>query len=222
MFHLKAHIVNIVPILICLWSVLAGAQESARVDVGLFSQSDTSGWEIRKYSGTTDYALTLFDGKQVLSADSRQSASAFYKKIKVDLDKTPILHWSWRKVRPINPGDEFDKQGDDFVARIYVIKSGGLFLWRARTLIYVWSYQHSKNDVWNNPFAGEKTKMLSQRDASDPQDTWFSERRNVAADFKQIFGKDIRQIEGVAIMTDSDNSGLSARALYGDIFFSAE
>lgn len=64
--------------------------------------------------------------------------------------------------------------------------------------------------------------MLSQRDASDPQDTWFSERRNVAADFKQIFGKDFRQIEGVGIMTDSDNSGLSARALYGDIFFSAE
>ena len=107
------------------------------MDVGLFSQSDTSGWEIRKYSGTTDYALTLFDGKQVLLADSRQSASAFYKNINVDLDKTPILHWSWLTVGPINPGDELKKQGDDFVARISVINNGGLFLGTTRTFIYV-------------------------------------------------------------------------------------
>jgi len=64
--------------------------------------------------------------------------------------------------------------------------------------------------------------MLAQRDASDPQGTWFNERRNVVRDFKRLHGKDIRRIDGVAIMTDSDNSGLSARALYGDIFFSKD
>jgi hypothetical protein len=64
--------------------------------------------------------------------------------------------------------------------------------------------------------------MLAQRDASDPEATWFSERRNVLLDFKRLHGKDIRQIDGVAIMTDSDNSGLNARALYGDIYFSKD
>ena len=88
-------------------------------------------------------------------------------------------------------------------------------------LNYVWSYQHKRQDTWNNPFAGENSKMLAQRDASDTRGTWFSEQRNVAVDFKQLLGKDIRQIDGVAIMTDSDNSGLSASALYGDIYFSA-
>jgi hypothetical protein len=63
--------------------------------------------------------------------------------------------------------------------------------------------------------------LLAQRDASDPEATWFSERRNVVLDFNRLHGKDIRQIDGVAIMTDSDNSGLSATALYGDIFFSS-
>ena len=207
-------------ILVFLPLATGWAQPVERVDVGLFSQNDISGWEIREFAGATDYSLSLVDGKQVLLADSQQSASAFYKKIKVDLEKTPILNWSWRKVQSINPGNELDKKGDDFVARIYVVKSGGLFFWNTMALNYVWSYQHKREDTWNNPFAGNKAKMLAHRDASDPQGTWFKERRNVAKDFKRLLDKDIRQIDGVAIMTDSDNSGLSAKALYGDIYFS--
>ena len=203
-----------------LLAVAASAQQDERVDVGLFSQNDVSGWEIRNFAGATDYSLTQVDGKQVIVADSRQSASAYYKKIDVDLDKTPILNWSWRKENTIDPGDELDKNGDDYVARVYVVKTNGMILSTTIALNYVWSYQHHKNDTWGNPFAQENSKMLAQRDASDPEATWFSERRHVALDFKRLHGKDIRRIDGVAIMTDSDNSGLSATALYGDIYFS--
>jgi hypothetical protein len=197
------------------------AQPHVRVDVGSFSQNDISGWEIRVFAGATSYQLTLVDGKQVLAADSRQSGSMFYKKIRVDLEQTPILNWSWRKEHEIDPGNELDQKGDDYVARIYVVKSERLIWWKTIALNYVWSYQHKRKDVWDNPFAGRNSKMLAQRDASDPTGVWFTERRNVAMDFKRLFGKDIRQIDGVAIMTDSDNSGLNARALYGDIFFDA-
>jgi hypothetical protein len=197
------------------------AQPGERVDVGLFSKNDVSGWEIRNFAGATDYSLTRIDGKQVVVASSHQSASAFYKKIDIDLDKTPILNWSWRKENTINPGDELDKKGDDYIARIYVVKTNGMNLPTTIALNYVWSYQHQKNDTWGNPFAQESSKMLAQRDASDPEATWFSERRNVVLDFSRLHGKDIRQIDGIAIMTDSDNSGLSATALYGDIFFSS-
>jgi hypothetical protein len=216
----KVRIVYALLILNFLIVATAWAQPYSRVDVGLFSQNDTSGWEVREFKGATDYSLKRVDGKLVLAADSRQSASAYYKKIRVDLDKTPILNWSWRKEQSIDPGNELDKNGDDFVARIYVVKNGGILWWRTIALNYVWSYRHKRQDTWNNPFAGDKSKMIAQRDASDPQATWFHEKRNVAIDFKKILGKDIRQIDGIAIMTDSDNSGLSARALYGDIFFS--
>ena len=216
----KVRIVYALLILNFLIVATAWAQPYSRVDVGLFSQNDTSGWEVREFKGATDYSLKRVDGKLVLAADSRQSASAYYKKIRVDLDKTPILNWSWRKEQSIDPGNELDKNGDDFVARIYVVKNGGILWWRTIALNYVWSYRHKRQDTWNNPFAGEKSKMIAQRDASDPQATWFHEKRNVVIDFKKLLGRDIRQIDGIAIMTDSDNSGLSARALYGDIFFS--
>ena len=204
----------------CILSVSATVQTGERVDVGLFSKNDTSGWETRNFAGATDYSLIQVDGKLVVVADSRQSASTYYKKIDIDLGKTPILNWSWRKEQPIDPGNELDKKGDDYVARIYVVKSSGMILSETIALNYVWSYQHHRNDTWNNPFAGENSIMLAQRDASDHQGTWFNERRNVVLDFKRLHGKDIRRIDGVAIMTDSDNSGLNARALYGDIYFS--
>jgi len=86
----------------------AWAQLYERVDVGLFSLNDTSGWDIRNFAAATDYSLIQVGGKLVVVADSRQSASTYYKKNDIDLGKTPILNWSWRKEQPIDPGDELD------------------------------------------------------------------------------------------------------------------
>jgi hypothetical protein len=193
-----------------------------RVDIGLFSQQDITLWKQKKFSGQTHYSLQLDNKRIILSADSQQSASAFYKKIKVDLEKTPFLNWSWSKQKQINPGKESEKLGDDFVGRLYVIKDGGLFFWKTLSLNYVWSYQHSKNESWDSPFAGSKSKMVSLRDISDSKDLWFIEKRNVYQDFNTLLGKTIKTIDGIAIMTDSDNSGLSSKAYYGDIYFTAD
>lgn len=193
-----------------------------RVEIGLFSQQDIQGWKQKEFSGITSYSLKSHDKQSVLSADSRQSASAFYKKIRVDLEKTPILNWSWLKQLAINPGLETKKTGDDFVARLYVIKDGGFLFWKTLAINYVWSYQRSKGESWDNPFAGAHAKMVSQRDVESPGNTWLLEKRNVKQDFEALHGEKISHIDGVAIMTDSDNSGKVARALYGDIYFTDE
>lgn len=192
-----------------------------RVDVGLFSQGQITGWQHKEFKGKTDYRLVELDQATVLKATSDESASAFYLPVRVDLHKTPLLNWSWRKVKSLNPGNENEKSGDDYVARLYVIKDGGVLFWKTRAINYVWSYQHTKQQVWDNPFAGSSAKMLAQRDASDAEDLWFFESRNIAEDFRELHGLDLDYIDGVALMTDSDNSGLSATAVYGDIYFTA-
>ena len=201
---------------------LSNLAAADRVDVGLFSEQDIAGWKHKEFSGTTLYTLQTLNNTTVLSALSKQSASAFYKKISIDLEKTPVMHWSWLKLRTMNPGDENTKAGDDFVARVYVIKDGGLLFWKTLVINYVWSFAHAGNDVWENPFAGRNALMLAQRDRSDPAGVWIREKRNIAEDFRQLHGKTIKTIDGVAIMTDSDNSGLMAEAYYGDIYFSAD
>lgn len=187
---------------------------------GRFSQTGLEGWKQKIFDGKTTYQL-IDPGKGVVEAVSNNSASALYLPLEVDLRKTPWLHWRWQKRRAIGPGDENLKSGDDFVARVYVVKKGGLRFWKTQAINYVWSAGHRKGEVWDNPFAGRNARMLSLRDASDPQGQWFEEKRNVAEDFRQLFGKSPGRIDGIAIMTDSDNSNLSAEALYGDLWFSA-
>lgn len=38
-------------------------------------------------------------------------------------------------------------------------------------------------------------------------------------DFKRYFSKEVRYVDAVAFMTDSDNTGRRAVAYYGDMFF---
>ena len=213
-----AYLLPVLTLLLLLNPVAA----EQRNDVGQFSKSDISGWKQKSFVGETRYELVEQNSPSALQATSDGSASAFYFPIKVDLTKTPVLNWSWQKLQNLDPGDEKAKSGDDFVARVYVIKKGGVFFWNTRAINYVWNYQHRKNEVWDNPFAGKNAMMLAQRDATDAEQVWFEERRNIAEDFKRLHGIDIDHIDGVAIMTDSDNSGKSAQALYGDIYFTAD
>jgi len=193
-----------------------------RINIGNFSSNNIEGWEEKSFSGNTEYSLSHEQDETALLAISKNTASAFYKKIAIDLTKTPYLNWSWKKLSTLNPGDENKKQGDDFVARVYVVKDGGLLLWKTKALNYVWSFTHKKNAQWDNPFVGNKARMIAMRDQQDEENKWFTEKRNIVEDFKQQFAIDITEIDGVAIMTDTDNSGGEASAMYGDIFFTAE
>ena len=50
--------------------------------------------------------------------------------------------------------------------------------------------------------------------------TWVREQRNVAADFKALFGREPTRVGKIAIMTDSNDSRGDAEALFGDLLFS--
>ncbi len=207
---------------ICLILLSEPLLAAQRVEVGRFSAGDVEGWQHKVFEGKTQYRLLRQGGTTVMEADSVASASAFYREMEIDLDKTPVLHWRWRKRLAVQPQDENSKAGDDFVARVYVIKDGGLWVWKTRAINYVWSFRHRKGEVWDNPFAGKRAKMVAIRDAQDAGQSWFEQQRNVREDFKSLLGQDVERIDGIAIMTDSDNTDTAAQAEYGDIWFSSE
>ncbi len=193
-----------------------------RVDIGNFSTGSLSGWESRSFVGQTKYNIEQQDGQSVLMAKSVGSASGLGRKVTVDLTKTPFVNWSWKVERGLPEIDETKKSGDDYAARLYVVKSGGALAWKTKALNYVWSGSQSRETVWPNAFKPGNSKMFAARGSEDSTGTWHHEKRNVREDFKKVFGKDITSIDAVAIMTDTDNTGLSAIAAYGDIYFSAE
>ena len=196
------------------------AAEPLTIPVGEFSREKLDEWEEKSFEGNTRYTLVEQGGRQVLKAESRAAASGLFREILVDLDKTPFLNWSWRIENSLEGLDEQTKQGDDYPARIYVVVSGGLAFWRTRAVNYVWASRLPRGFEWPNAFAGDNAMMVALRSGEARARKWVREKRDVRADLRRFFGNDIRYIDGVALMTDTDNSLQQATAYYGDIFFS--
>jgi len=190
--------------------------------VGEFSRNRLDGWEHKTFKGETRYQLQTLDGVMVLKADSQGAASGLFKEQRIDLEQTPFLNWSWRVANRLEGLNEQSKAGDDYVARIYVVVKGGLAFWQTKAINYVWASNTAKDSVWPNAFAGDHAMMLALRGPEAPLNIWHSEKRNVQADLKKLFGKDFRYIDAVALMTDTDNSGGQVAAFYGDIWFSKD
>jgi hypothetical protein len=207
-------------VLVALYACLAlsRAVQAETVIIGDFSAGDLTGWEEKSFSGETQYSLVEQNGVKVLAAHSDGTASGYVKKVKVNLAKTPILNWSW-KTENILPGlDEKTKQGDDYPVRIYVVFSGGLFFWKTRALNYVWSNRQPIGAAWPNAFTSH-AMMIAVESGKSMLGQWVHYKRNVRKDFKRYFGTDQIQADAVALMTDTDNSGLKADSYYGNIYF---
>lgn len=209
-----------------LYAMLALTARADVLTVGRFSAGDLSGWETKSFKGQTQYRLVPADGggadgQHVLRAESGGTASGLFKRLHVDLARTPILHWRWRVDNILTSIDERTKQGDDYPARIYVVISGGVWFWRTQALNYVWSSYQPPGASWPNAFTSHAV-MLAVESGSSKLGRWVDFRRDVRQDLRRYLGMTAESIDAVAIMTDTDNSGQHAVAYYGDIYFSSE
>lgn len=207
----------LVALLICL-STHAMAQD---IMVGHFSAADLSSWEEKEFVGRTQYSLAQLGENTVLQASSNASASAFYRSAKIDLSKTPYLHWSWQVENIYTDTDANTKAGDDYPARIYVVVEG-FWPWNTLALNYVFANNNEPvASSWANPFTSNAHMIVVDSDP-DHLHKMRSYRVDVRADFKRYFNEDVDSIDGIAIMSDSDNSKQSSKAYFGDIYFSQE
>lgn len=201
-----------------VWSTAAWA---AKLEIGNFADGELAGWKEKVFSGKTAYQLVKQDDGWLLMATSKVTASGLYKKQSVDLTKTPYLNWTWKVDNVLDGVDERTKAGDDYPARIYVVFSGGLLFWKTRALSYVWSSNQPVNSAWPNAFTAN-THMVAARSGTAKLGITLQEKRNVREDFRRHFGEDVTEADAIAIMTDTDNSGLAATAHYGNIYFSSQ
>ena len=186
------------------------------------SPGDDRGWEIEEFEGQTRYRVVELDGRRVLEADSVATASSLYLEREIDLTATPILEWSWRIEKPLAVDDERIKDGDDYAARVYVVAPGEGLFGLPRAINYVWANRADVGESWPNPFTA-KVMMVAVHSGDGDAGTWQTYRRDVRADFLRLFEMEVDELEGIAVMTDSDNnSGQSARAWYGELAFHPE
>ena len=185
----------------------------------------------------TRYSIVIDDGVTVLRADAQDSVSGLSQAVKVNPAEHPILKWRWKISNTLKASDLKTKEGDDFPARTYVMfdypleklsfgERTKLRLARAlydpnlpaATLCYVWDGKAPVGTIAPSPYT-DRVRIVVVESGGARINRWLDMERNVAADFRAAFGEDAPAVTAVAIATDTDNTGESATAFYGDISF---
>ena len=204
-----------VVLLLCVSISCAHADE---ITVSRFATDGIKGWESKSFKGTTDYRIVQEDGRTVLKAHAKGAASGLTKKLKFSPQTYRYLKWNWKISGAIAQGNEKTKQGDDYAARVYVVFPGRFF-WQMRALNYIWANKLPKGEFVPNAFTSN-AMLLAVESGPAKAGQWLHEERDVLADYRRVFGEDPPEAGGIAIMTDTDNTGAEATAWYGEIVLS--
>ncbi len=246
--NVKKRILYLIFLGILLWENLLAADTSQPpMVVGPFSSSLAGdvlppGWKpmvFDKIKNLTTYTLVKEDGLVVIKAHSNASSSGLIRRMSIDPLKYPVISWRWKTKNLLKNADVTLKSGDDYPARIYItfaydgskVSFFEKTKFNAAKLIYgeyppmaainyIWDTKAPKETSVPNAYT-DKVMMVVVESGKANLNTWVDEKRNILNDYRRLFGQEPPMISGVAIMTDTDNTGEGATTFYGDIIFSS-
>ena len=186
-----------------------------------FNDDEFKKLEVRKIKKKTTYTLGSNDKGNFLKAEAQGVASGLGKELKINLNKTPYINITWKVEEDLSGIEENSKKGHDYAARVFVIKKTGATALSNRAINYVFSSNKSVGENWPSPFTKKSIDYVLSTTKKNKNE-WVTVKANVKEDFKTLHGLDVNELNGVAIMTDTDNSKLKAVSYYQNIYFSSE
>jgi hypothetical protein len=209
---------SLCPFLCSIAFFTAAVGRTNELAVSNFELDGLKGWTPKIFEGKTDYSLAKENGRVVVRATSHAAASCLVKQIKFNPAEYRYLRWSWKIENIIESGDEKNKAGDDYAARLYVVFPG-YFFWQTRAINYIWANRLPKGKSIPNAYTAQ-AMMVAVESGPSLAGSWVDEERDILSDFKRLFGEEPKETTAIAIMTDTDNTGESAVAWYGNIVIS--
>jgi len=189
-----------------------------------FTEEELLELEVRKVRGAknkTVYSVGSNENGNFLKAEADNAASGLGKELKIDLNKTPFINITWKIEKDLRGIKENTKKGHDYAARVFAIKKTGATPLSNRAINYVFS---SNSDVGDNRPSPYTKKSIDNVLAStkDSFNQWVTVKSNVKEDFKRFHDLDVNELDGLAIMADTDNSKKRSIAYFQNIYFSAQ
>ena len=220
------------------------AESPSVIEVGKFSsgtvgQAMPDGWKpltFKKIPKHTSYEVVKDGGVTIVKAVSEASASGLIKTVAIDPKEFPIIRWRWKVDNLLKSSDVTRKEGDDYPARLYItfeydpdkVSFGKKLKFKAgqalfgdipiAALNYIWDTKAPVGAIVENAYT-DFARMVVVESGAQNVGMWVDEERNIYEDYKKAFGEEPPMINGVAIMSDTDNTKEQATAYYGDIVF---
>ncbi|MFM9970714.1 MAG: DUF3047 domain-containing protein [Burkholderiales bacterium] len=194
-------------------------------------------WSFSRLKKPTEYRMVSLRGRNVMRAHAHGSASGLTHDVDVDLKSFPVLRWRWLVEELIPGADNTQAHAEDSPVRIVLAFSGDKSKWDFgerilatqlrmlagfempyATLTYIWENNAPKGTLIHSRHTG-RSKMIVAESGKEKLGQWWEESRNVYEDYKRAFGEEPGRLYAIAIMTDTDNTGATSHAYYGDIVF---
>jgi hypothetical protein len=195
-----------------------------RINVFEFTEAELLDLQVRKVRGAdnkTEYSVGSNNNGNYIKAVADNAASGLGKEVKIDLNMTPFINITWKVEKDLSGILENTKKGHDFAARVFVIKKTGATPLSNRAINYVFS---SNSDVGFNSPSPYTKKSIDNVLATTKENfnEWVTVKANVKKDFKKFHNLDVNELDGLAIMSDTDNSKMKSISYYQNIYFSAD
>ena len=205
-----------------IWFIVSSITVANEIKVFDFTEAELSELDVRKVRGAdnkTTYTIGSNENGNFLKAVADNAASGLGKEMKIDLNKTPYINITWKIEKDLPGIKENTKKGHDFAARVFAVKKTGATPLSNRAINYVFS---SNNEVGFNSPSPYTKKSIDNVLASTKSNLneWITVKANVKKDFKKFHDLDVNELDGLAIMSDTDNSKMKAIAYYQNIYFS--
>jgi len=213
------------------------AADPGLLSLGNFARG-LDGWRVQRLDPKiepTVFSVAVIDGVSAVAAASDKSMAMLARKIEGDIAGTPNLCWRWRIESVIAEADIRTRAGDDLAARIYVglnfprqrlsvVERIGLIVARRKygdalpdsAINYVWDNRTPRGTLLPNAYT-KRTQMYVLRSGNEDAGGWVEERRNILTDMERAFGAADGKPILIALASDTDNTGATARAAFADL-----
>lgn len=172
-------------------------------------------WQEKKFfTRPTLYSVVEEAGQLALHATSHAAHAGLARRVECLAPTASKLRWRWKIKNPLaNPHDERSRAGDDYVARVFVVFEESIVPLRTRAINYVWAAREAPGSVFMSPYT-KNVGMCVLRSGSTEAGQWLAEERDPVVDYQQFFGERPRRISAVAVLVDTDNTGLEGEAWF--------
>jgi hypothetical protein len=231
----------VVALLLALFAVAATAAEPdvvMRFSPSLVEGGSPPGWEpvtFRRIERHTRYTVIAEGDGHALRAESDRAASGLSWPLDLDARVYRRLEWRWKIERVLDRADARTRAGDDYPARVYVafrfdperatawerLRYGAIKVIYGRyppkhVINYVWDNRLPPGTMLDNAYT-DRAKMIVVQSGAARAGAWVGESRDVYDDYRRLFDAEPPAIVGVAVMTDTDDTGERAVAYYGTL-----
>ena len=203
---------------------LSSTSYAEMINVFEFTEKELANLEVRKVRGAdnkTTYTIGSNDKGNYLKALADNAASGLGKQIKIDLNVTPFINITWKVEKDLSGIVENSKKGHDYAARVFVIKKTGATPLSNRAINYVFSSNGDVGGNWPSPYTKKSIDNVLST-TKENLNEWVTVKSNVKEDFKRFHDLDVNELDGIAIMADTDNSKKMSISYYQNIYFSAD